>query len=308
MVISSERRPKGRPAMQMTKCVVALIIVLTVCAPCAAQESTAYMLRYEAPFYETELIKMDLPSEYTWPPVEPEVIGQLGMGWVISMAMSPSGQLLALDHEGDRLLEINIETGAASPYVDLDLDISGEYNGIAFDQDGLLWLMNYDYDSGSYLYNLSPQTGETSLVTQLEHSVSQIAVHNGIVYAGRGWNFFEVDTTTGELTLLMDWNHGNYGLALTALHSNHRDLWGIWYSWTGPGFSGTFLGTFFPLDTVVDIVVDGPPHSADQPFALVVVTQPPPTAIPALTTPGLIVFAFLLAGAGILIVRSRLLG
>ena len=33
-------------------------------------------------------------------------------------------------------------------------------------------------------------------------------------------------------------------------------------------------------------------------FALVVVTQPPPTAIPAMTLTGLIVFASLLAGRG----------
>jgi hypothetical protein len=66
------------------------------------------------------------------------------------------------------------------------------------------------------------------------------------------------------------------------------------------------LATFFPLEPVVNVVVDDS-NDTDQPFALVVVIQPP-TAIPVMTTPGMIVFAFLLAGAGFLIARSRFSG
>ena len=106
--------------MKTTKCVVALIIAILTCAPGLAQDRTVYMLRYFSP--DTELVKVDLPSE---PPfsMETVLIGQLGMGWVTSMAMSPSGELLALDSEENRLLEINIETGSASPFVNLDIDV-----------------------------------------------------------------------------------------------------------------------------------------------------------------------------------------
>lgn len=281
--------------MQTTKCVVALIIVLSICAPCWAQESTAYMLRYFSPLDEAELVKVGVPPEYDLDPVEPIVVGPLGMGKVTSMAMSPSGMLLALDYEGDRLLEINIETGAASPYVDLDLDISQEYSGITFDEDGLLWLLNHD--SGCFIYHINTQTGETSLITQLEDEVAQIAVHNGAVYVGWIGQLSEVDTTTGELALVVSlWD-----CSFSALNSNGVDLWGIWGCW-GPSGLSTHMGTLFPLSGVMEIAMDDP---LDLPFALVVVTQPPPTAIPAITSPGLIVFGFLLAGAGFLIVHSR---
>ena len=123
--------------MRMTQCVIASITLLFTCTPGLAQERTAYMLRYEdGSSTEIELVRVDITSEYPPDyPVEPTVVGLLGLGSVSSMAMSPSGELLALDFDGDRLVEIDMATGAASPYVDLDLDISSTLSRVEVAQD-----------------------------------------------------------------------------------------------------------------------------------------------------------------------------
>ncbi len=301
MLVSTERgNSKGRTAVRSIPKILFFFSALGIWMPVSAQERTAYMLRNLYP--DTELVKVDLLSEVPFDPVEPIVVGPLGMEWVSSMAMTPSGEFLALDYFGDRLLEINRATGAASPYVDLDLDID-EKSDIAFDETGQAWLMNSGPGS-DYLYRLNHLTGEFSVVTELENWVSKIAVHNGTVYAGRGSEFIEIDTATGEFTVLMDMQGNEWGCGLTALYSNGVDLWGIWGCWNVVA-TWTTMVTFFPSETVMDIVA---PDLSVAPFALVVVTQPPPTAIPAISVPGLIVFAFLLAGAGSLVVRSRFSG
>ncbi len=283
--------------------VATLILFMCCCTVAAAQERIAYVLRYNTPFY-AELAAVQIPMELPTFPIDPVTIGPLGNYCVFEMTLSPSGTLIGLDSDEDQLVYIDVATGAASPLVDLDIDVDYDAS-IAFDSAGRLWM-----NSSRWLYRVDLQTGATTLVTEMEDPVYQIAVHNSVIYASIFEGFVEVHPETGALTVLMSWSWNEGGCSLDGLYSDGSDLWGIRSCYSGAGGGGDpiprELVTLLPFETLAHINYSGI-YSHDDPFSLVVPSggQMQITDIPVLNLPGTIFFAVLLVAVGIFVIRSR---
>lgn len=80
----------------------------------------------------TQLLRIALPDGET------EIVGSFNSGAMSALAFAPDGRLYGIDYQGDRLMAIDTNTGAASPLLSLSADIPRS-TGMAFDACGNLW-------------------------------------------------------------------------------------------------------------------------------------------------------------------------
>jgi len=218
-------------------------------------------------------------------------LGSLGRSaW--GTALSPSGQLFALDIENDRLLLVDTASGAASPGVSLDIDV-GAWGDLAFDDGGQLWLA-----AGTSLFTVDPATGSTVLVGEIGEEVEKLTAHNGSLFGASGARLMEIDTATGQGALVRDFNEPWGGAHFWALGSDGQNLWAIMHGWSE--VSPSLYYEVAMLDPATGEFLDFRSFDLpeDEPFSLVVLRLQAP-AVPGTTFLGSVLLVVLLAIAGL---------
>lgn len=128
-------------------------------------------------------------------------IGQSGFSQLNSLAIDPAGTLFSVSR--DRLIEIDLSTGAGTAVVDLDFGPTPvDVRGLAFAPDGALFAMNFDGGAGGALYTIDRDTGIGNRVGRVGVFLQSLEVSStGLLYTwGRDPGLQIVDPLTGTAT------------------------------------------------------------------------------------------------------------
>lgn len=161
-------------------------------------------------------------------------VGPVGFVDVEGLSFSPDGVLYGVDDATNRLITLNLATGAGSLVGNLglpDTTITQPSDfGMSFDCEGVLWLSS---DQTESLYTVDPETGAASIVGAsgaLGVSITGLATSGDVLYglgAEGAEGLYRIDKSTGAATAVgalgagLSFNDG--GLAFDPSGS----LWGI---------------------------------------------------------------------------------
>jgi len=106
------------------------------------------------------------------------MIGPVGSQDVEGLSFDPNGVLYGVDDEGQRLITIDLDTGAGM--VIANIATSVEDIGLAFDGAGVCWLTSSEPRAN--LYSVNPQTAALTLEDFLPKAVNGLAAENGFLY------------------------------------------------------------------------------------------------------------------------------
>jgi hypothetical protein len=154
---------------------------------------------------------------------------------VEGLSFNLDGVLYGVDDATDRLISIDLETGAGTFVGNLglpDISVSSPADfGMSFDCDGGLWLSS---DQTQSLYSVDPESGAASLVGSsgsLGAPITGLSIVRDILYglgAEGSENLYKIDMTTGVATAVggrlsnqLSYSDGGLSFDATGL------LWGI---------------------------------------------------------------------------------
>lgn len=175
-------------------------------APAAAAPSLAYAEAFDT------LYRVDLANGTASRIGSNGRIGRDVVNDVTGLSLSAGGSLYAVSDTLKLLVRLDKDTGAATAVGSLGLAGQGvgQYDsldfGMAFGCDGGLWLSSA---TTGKLWSVDPATAEATLVGSTGHTITGLAVRDGVLYGAgtRNDNFlYRIDMRTGEAHAI-----GSYG-------------------------------------------------------------------------------------------------
>ena len=145
---------------------------------------------------------------------------------VRALAFDPSGDLFGIDALDDRLLRIDHLKGGGEIVGPLGVDVSDGNLGLAFDDDGRLWMSAYVFGRGHELYELDPEAGTARLVGPLDERASGGLTMRDGELLGMGYQLFTIDRTTAGHEPLPESEAGAF-VSLGLDHDRAGRLWTI---------------------------------------------------------------------------------
>jgi len=128
-------------------------------------------------------------------------IGYTGCADIESLSFSATGVLYGVDDATDRLVRCSVSTGACSSVGAIGVIFTD--TGLAFSDDGSLWMSTDEPGPPFKFYRLDPNTGEATLIGPQGQEVTGLAFRSGVLYGLGGDyhdNLVEVNRTTGAAT------------------------------------------------------------------------------------------------------------
>lgn len=193
--------------MRALFCLIAA--VLCVGASRADASPFAYGEAFDA------LYRIDLGTQTATDIGDNGSIGRDAVNDVTGLSLSSGGTLYAVSDTLKLLVQLNKNTGEASPVGSLGLAGQGvgQYDALDFGMtfgcdDNVLWLSSATIGK---LWKVNPSSGTTTLVGSTGHTITGLAVHNGVLYGAgsRNDNFlYKINQSTGAVQSI-----GSYGSA-----------------------------------------------------------------------------------------------
>jgi hypothetical protein len=234
--------------------------------------------------------------------------------WINSLAFDRSGSLLGFDVEGNRLLEIDVETGATTVLGSFDLGLEN-VTGLAVDACGRIYVTTFEQLTSqtgrSRLRTLDPAGGLAPLVGDLPKVLGTLAAQGELLYSVSPLSFYRAGQDEVVLSRI-----DPRTLAVADLDT------GFLHFWAGGGLDFDAQGFLWSLGEVPPIGVPPPPQPARRvnvatnevasfagSYSLPIAIAPAgglcgtgggPQAIPAASTTALVILAAMLALLGAL--------
>lgn len=218
--------------------------------------------------------------------------------WATTMA--PTGELVVWDGNTHELVEVEVPSLTVLNRIGLDLG-SSAINGLAFDEDGLLWATYF----GS-LYTVDLTTGEAALAHQLGIFLDTIAFVGHRLFGAEayGSTLYEIDPLSGVVRIVAVYD-GYPAYGMTQLVGCNGRLWGLVYIPSPPPGPTVSLATHDLETGEIDMV--GPfADDWDHTLALTSELQQPVAAVPNLGWPGVVILVLLMILAAAVLVRRGL--
>ena len=277
------------------------MIVAAVSPAVGADELHGYILHEVGTNPDQQLRRVVMGDP--WPSTEPVATLQRA---VSGTAVSPDGELLALDGATDELVRIDVATGDVETLVALDIDIAPWWifeADLAIDTNGGAWIV-----SRGILYELDLATGVTSVVGDTGSDIGILVSHDGELYAAGLSNFLRISPDTAHAVVIATYSGTEWDCFFSGLTSIGRTLQGLYQCWNVGAPNEPRIVTVDTADGHVDpigVLFDLDPWQPNYAFEVIAVPTDD-TAIPELSLAGRIGFALMLAlAAAVLLRRAR---
>jgi len=146
--------------------------------------------------------------------------------FLVGSTMDSDGRMLSMFAETDELVSINLATLEYQVLHTLAVDI-WEFDDLVSGPSGELLLILHGYYGGtSSLFEIDTETGGLTLLAEFDQEFTTIEYHQGAYYAGTYTQFWRIDPATFEATLIRDFNPQNSGcFDVNGLSSVESTLW-----------------------------------------------------------------------------------
>ncbi len=235
-------------------------------------------------------------------------VGQLPPG-IWHAAMTPDGELLALDSSIPRLVLIDTETAQVTTIVSLNLDGPMEDSDIAVVPPSQIYL-----SQETRLYSVDRATGDVSLIGDTGFTLEALGSYGESLYAA-GWStaapdgaFMRLSTLTAQPTLITAYPPSSQGeRRITALSSSWPHLWASLAEGNVWGGGTAYVG---PMNPATGYLVSAPWQLSEftgGPLVWAVELRGPALQVPTVPVLGrsaLALLVLVLAAAGIVAIRK----
>jgi hypothetical protein len=237
-------------SIQVSRVVVSAVLVFLAAAGAGAQGVAFVALN--GPYTHAELHRLDLVSG------ELALVGAIGFP-VTHIAFDSTGVLFGVNFTQNQLITIDVMNGSGTVVGPFGVTAT-EVQGLAFTDDGRLWMAAQDDNHGPSVFQVDPVTGQATWFADLVEAYFGSLAGNGETLLLASYSLAEMDLSTGVTTPIPSSDFGLW----SARAVDFDDLGALWsLMLCGPCMGPSDVLTMRTIDRTTGTVEgDGPyePH------------------------------------------------